>query len=187
MIYPCAGEGNGSPLQYSCLENTMDRGAWRATVHKVTKSWTWLSDWACKPCWNFRSLILKVSVKKKKIKKWEQHQTAAPWMSEGNEVPSVPREMLFKLELSIQQGRLMKLPYLQGLKKISLTHHLSSEATGRWILLKWGNKWRKREKWGSRRKIWNIQIKQRKPPLWLTSSLESPQTFKFEAKLIGFP
>ena len=31
------GEGNGSPLQYSCLENSMDRGAWRATVHGVTK------------------------------------------------------------------------------------------------------------------------------------------------------
>ena len=30
--------GNGSPLQYSCLENPMDRGAWRATVHRVTKS-----------------------------------------------------------------------------------------------------------------------------------------------------
>ena len=34
------GEGNGYPLQYSCLENPMARGAWRATVHRVTKSWT---------------------------------------------------------------------------------------------------------------------------------------------------
>ena len=32
------GEGNGNPLQYSCLENPKDRGAWRATVHRVTKS-----------------------------------------------------------------------------------------------------------------------------------------------------
>ena len=38
------GEGNGNPLQYSCLENPMDRGAWRATVDGVTKSWTQLSD-----------------------------------------------------------------------------------------------------------------------------------------------
>ena len=37
------GEGNGNPLQYSCLENPMDRGAWRATVHGVAKSWTPLS------------------------------------------------------------------------------------------------------------------------------------------------
>ena len=34
------GKGNGNPLQYSCLENSMDRGAWQARVHGVTKSWT---------------------------------------------------------------------------------------------------------------------------------------------------
>ena len=38
------GEGNGTPLQCSCLENPMDRGAWWATVHGVTKSQTRLSD-----------------------------------------------------------------------------------------------------------------------------------------------
>ena len=34
------GEGRGSPLQCSCLENSMDRGAWWATVHGIAKSWT---------------------------------------------------------------------------------------------------------------------------------------------------
>ena len=34
------GGGHGNSLQYSCLENPMDRGAWRATVHRVSKSWT---------------------------------------------------------------------------------------------------------------------------------------------------
>ena len=38
------GEGNGNPLQYSCLKNPMDRGAWQATVHGVTKSQTRLND-----------------------------------------------------------------------------------------------------------------------------------------------
>ena len=38
------GEGNGNPLQYSCLENPMDGGAWWATVHGVAKSRTRLSD-----------------------------------------------------------------------------------------------------------------------------------------------
>ena len=38
------GEGNGNLLQYSCLRNPMDRGAWQATVHGVVKSWTQLSD-----------------------------------------------------------------------------------------------------------------------------------------------
>ena len=38
------GEGNGNPLQFSYLENSMDRGYWRATVYGVTKSWTRLSN-----------------------------------------------------------------------------------------------------------------------------------------------
>jgi len=38
------GEGNGTPLQYPCLENPMDRGAWWAAVHGVAKGQTWLSD-----------------------------------------------------------------------------------------------------------------------------------------------
>ena len=40
----CVGEGDGTPLQYSCLENPMDGGAWWAAVHGVVKSQTWLSD-----------------------------------------------------------------------------------------------------------------------------------------------
>ena len=39
-----SGEGNGNPLQYSCLENPMDGEAWLAAVHEVVKSWTQLSD-----------------------------------------------------------------------------------------------------------------------------------------------
>ena len=38
------GRGHGNPLQYSCLENPMDRAAWWGTVHRVAKSWTQLSD-----------------------------------------------------------------------------------------------------------------------------------------------
>ena len=47
------GGGHGNPLQYSCLENPMDRGAWQATVHMVAKSQTWLkwlSTRACMHC-----------------------------------------------------------------------------------------------------------------------------------------
>ena len=39
------GEGTGNPLQYSCLKNSMARGAWWATVHGVAKSWTGPNDW----------------------------------------------------------------------------------------------------------------------------------------------
>ena len=44
----CGEKGtlNGTPLQYSCLENLMDRGAWKAAVHGVTEGRTWLSDFA---------------------------------------------------------------------------------------------------------------------------------------------
>ena len=40
------GEGNGTPLQYSCLGNPMDSGAWQVTVHRVSESQTQLSEWA---------------------------------------------------------------------------------------------------------------------------------------------
>ena len=51
------GEGNGNPLQYSCLKNPVDRGVWQATVHWVAKSWTWLSTaqqrwWLGLPAWH---------------------------------------------------------------------------------------------------------------------------------------
>ena len=42
-----SGEGNGYPLQHSCLENSMDGGAWQAAAHGVTQSWTRLSDSHC--------------------------------------------------------------------------------------------------------------------------------------------
>ena len=46
------GEGNGNPLQYPCLENPMDRGAWRALVLGVAGSWTWLSTHSTVATWN---------------------------------------------------------------------------------------------------------------------------------------
>ena len=53
------GEGNGNPLQYSCLENPMEGGAWWATVHGVAKSWTRLSDFT----FFLRLLMMPVCVK----------------------------------------------------------------------------------------------------------------------------
>ena len=44
------GGGNGNQLHYSWLENPMDRGAWRATVHRVAKSQTWLKQHSTHPC-----------------------------------------------------------------------------------------------------------------------------------------
>ena len=47
----CPAEGNSYPLQYSCLENPIDGGAWQATVHGATKSWTQLSDFTFSLHW----------------------------------------------------------------------------------------------------------------------------------------
>ena len=53
------GEGHGNPLQYSSLENPMDRGAWQATVHGVAKSQTWLSERSCSPSLLSNSMLVK--------------------------------------------------------------------------------------------------------------------------------
>ena len=52
------GGGHGGPLQHSCLENPMDRGAWRATVHRVTKSQTWLNHLA----WSTHNFVYYIHV-----------------------------------------------------------------------------------------------------------------------------
>ena len=44
------GEGNGYTFQYSYLENSIDRGTWRATVHKATKNWTQLKQFSTHTC-----------------------------------------------------------------------------------------------------------------------------------------
>ena len=51
------GEGNGNPLQYSCLENPMNRGAWRAALHGVPKSQTWLKWLGTHECRQVGGLI----------------------------------------------------------------------------------------------------------------------------------
>ena len=60
------GGRNGNPIQYSCLDNPMDRGTWRATVQRITKSWTWLSThkWGIVFCilFNTNNLIHRIIV-----------------------------------------------------------------------------------------------------------------------------
>ena len=50
------GAGHDNPLQYSCLKNPMARGAWQTTVHRVTKSHTWLKGRGMQACTNFKIL-----------------------------------------------------------------------------------------------------------------------------------
>ena len=57
----CPGGRYGNPLQYSCLENPMDRGAWQATVHRVAKNWTRLKTFSRKK--SNKSLSVEVILK----------------------------------------------------------------------------------------------------------------------------
>ena len=60
------GGGSGTPIQYSWLEDPIDRGAWRVTVHGIAKSWTWLSTHACMLYMKIEK-ILSSYLKEKKI------------------------------------------------------------------------------------------------------------------------
>ena len=67
------GEGNSNPLQYSGLENSLDRGAWQATVHGIAKSPRWLSDWAGNTLarWHtHQHLSTKADHKRPKCRQW---------------------------------------------------------------------------------------------------------------------
>ena len=54
------GEGNGNLFQYSCLENSMDKGGWQATVHGVAKSWTQQAGVFFVPALNIYLLLIEV-------------------------------------------------------------------------------------------------------------------------------
>ena len=83
IVESCAlfGKGNGTPLQYSCLENPMDGGAWWAAVHGVVKSWTQLRDFTF--TFHFHALEKKMST----------HSSVLAWrilgMGEPGELPSM--------------------------------------------------------------------------------------------------
>ena len=68
------GEGDGTPLQYSCLENPMDGGAWWAAVHGVAKSWTRLSD------------LLSLFTFMRWRRKWQPTPVSLPGESQGQRI-----------------------------------------------------------------------------------------------------
>ena len=69
------GEGNGTPLQYSCLENPMDRAAWWAAEHGVAKSWTRLSNFTF--TFHFHALEKEMAI----------HSIVLAWRIPGKEAP----------------------------------------------------------------------------------------------------
>ena len=75
MLSRLVGEGNGTPLQYSCLENPMDGGAWKAAVHGVAEGWTQLIDFT----FTFRFHALK--------KEMGTHSSVLAWRIPGTGKP----------------------------------------------------------------------------------------------------
>ena len=71
----CFGEGNGTPLEYSCLENPMDGGAWMAAVHGVVEDWTRLSDFTFS--FHFHALE----------KEMAPHSSVLAWRTSGTAEP----------------------------------------------------------------------------------------------------
>ena len=69
-------EGNGTPLQYSCLENPMDGGAWWAAVHGVAKSQTWMSDFTF--TFHFHALEKEMATRSS-VLAWRIPGTGEPW------------------------------------------------------------------------------------------------------------
>ena len=77
-MHACFGGGNGNPLQYSCLENTRDRGAWWAAIYGVTQSWTRLKHFSSSSSRNQLNNILFTSVLK--ISSNEITHTQTQWL-----------------------------------------------------------------------------------------------------------
>ena len=121
------GEDNGYPLQYSCLENSMDRGAWWATVHGVAKSQTQLSD-----------LIINWSIHFKCMYNWTKSQyycykikTAPPWvfLFRG---PMAPHSstLAWKIPWTEESGGLQSMGVLESDTTERLHFHLSLSCIG---------------------------------------------------------
>ena len=81
LLYRVIGEGDGTPLQYSCLENPMNGGAWWATVHGVAGSWTRLSDFTF--TFHFHALEKEMATHSS-VLAWR-----IPWTEEPGGLPSM--------------------------------------------------------------------------------------------------
>ena len=95
IVVCICGEGNGTPLQYSCLENPMDRGAWQAVAHEVTKSWTRLNDFTF--TFHFHALEKEIAT----------HSSVLAWRIPGTGepggLPSMGSDMTEVTQLSLAQ------------------------------------------------------------------------------------
>ena len=121
------GVGNSNLLQYSCLENSMNRGAWWATIHGIAKSWTWLSDWGL-------STI--------------NHSVEKSWLVRAYQVKSAPGNILDQSNTPLTRASLLaqtvkRLPAMWEIGVRSLGHedNLEKEMATHCSTLAWNIPW----------------------------------------------
>ena len=100
------GGGNGNPFQYSSLENSMGRGAWRATIHGVTKSQIGLSDWA--------GMLLKASLVSSVAKScptlWNPRDYSMPSIPVHHQLPELAQTHVHRVGDAIQPSHPLSFP-----------------------------------------------------------------------------
>ena len=113
------GEGNSNPLQYSCLENSMDRGIWWATVHGVAKSWIWLK-WLStsllapnhelgKP-WDTLSSVQFSSVTQSCLTLWNRMNCSTPGLPVHQQLPEFTQTLVHRVGDAIQPSHPLSSP-----------------------------------------------------------------------------
>ena len=111
-----SGEGSGTPLQYSCLENPMDGGAWWAGVHGVTKSWTRLSDFTFP--FHFHALEKDMAI----------HSSVLAWRIPGTGEPggltSMGSHSQTQLKRLSSSSSILLLVFLKDTRKLTLVETL---------------------------------------------------------------
>ena len=125
MVTQYLGEGNGTPLQYSCLENPMDRGAWWAAVHGVAKSWTRLSDFTF--TFHFHALE----------KEMATHSSVLAWripgMGEPGRLPSMGSQSRSRLKRLSSSSSRNPIPTPESITYQALNKHRS--------IMNYGGEW----------------------------------------------
>ena len=128
------GEGHGNPIQYSCLENPMNRGAWQATVHRVAKSWTWLKWLSTHACMHAHNYIQNGHIHSFNqyywvswalwIQQWTEYQRLPSWsLYYGRQRRAVP-----KYTYTVVRCAVMKIEHEKGNGKCSVFY--IKEGTG---------------------------------------------------------
>ena len=132
-VYTCNREGNGIPLQYSCLEYPMDGGAWWAAVYGVAKSWTRLSDFTF--IFHFHALEKEMATHSS-VLAWRILETGEP-----GGLPSVgPHRVGHDWSDLAYTCKYFLVYYMRGTKISEIFIAMSMSSSTPWFLIPFSNK-----------------------------------------------